>query len=65
MPPFNEGTQQIKLYTLAACKLAANACSFVNHGIGQLCLGDPAGYSSLTVKTIDKIQVSAALLLIN
>lgn len=40
---------------MAASELTANACSFVNL-IGQLCLGGPAGYSSLTVKTIDKIQ---------
>ena len=43
-----------KLYTSAACKLAANACSLFNPGIGQLCLGGPASYGSLTVKTIDK-----------
>ena len=55
MPPFKEGTQQSYI-TLAACKLAANACSLVNPGISQLCLGGPAGYGSLTVETIDKYK---------
>ena len=53
MPPFKEGTQQSYIHWQLANWLPMHV-AMVNPGIGQLCLGGPASYGSLTVKTIDK-----------